>query len=180
MEEIIEITKLDMENAIESMKKRFLNIRAGRANVSILDGIVVNYYGADTPLRQIANIFVPEARQIAIKPYDKNALAGIEKAIYGSNLGLTPNNNGEMIILSFPPLTEEKRKEFVKEVKVIAEEARVCLRNVRQDSNNTIRDLKLPEDEEKRAIERIQLVVNDYNKKIDDLLKEKEVELMTI
>ncbi|MDD4028018.1 MAG: ribosome recycling factor [Bacilli bacterium] len=180
MEEIIEITKQDMQNAIESMQKRFANIRAGRANVSILDNIVVNYYGSDTPLRQIANVYVPEARQIAIKPYDKSALAGIEKAIYESNLGLTPNNNGELIILAFPPLTEERRKEFVKDVKGIAEETRVSLRNIRQDSNNAIRDLKLPEDEEKRGVERIQLVVNDYNKKIDDLLKEKEVELMTI
>ena len=180
MEEIIEITKQDMQNAIESMQKRFANIRAGRANVSILDNIVVNYYGSDTPLRQIANVYVPEARQIAIKPYDKSALAGIEKAIYESNLGLTPNNNGELIILAFPPLTEERRKEFVKDVKGIAEETRVSLRNIRQDSNNAIRDLKLPEDDEKRGVERIQLVVNDYNKKIDDLLKEKEVELMTI
>lgn len=180
MEDIILKTKERMENAIETMKKRFTNIRAGRANVSILDNIVVNYYGVDTPLRQMANVFIPEAREIAIKPYDKNALSNIEKAIYESNLGLTPNNNGEMIILAFPPLTEERRKEFVKEVKSMAEEARVSLRNIRQDSNNDVRNLKLPEDEEKRGVERIQTVVNDYNKKIDEILKEKETELMTI
>lgn len=180
MEDIIELTKSEMNDAIMAMQKRFSNIRAGRANVSILDNVMVNYYGTDTPLRQVANVYVPEARQIAIKPYDKSALAGIEKAIYESNLGLTPNNNGELIILAFPPLTEEKRKEFVKEVKGMAEDSRVTLRTIRQDSNNAIRDLKLPEDEEKSKTERVQTIVNEYNKKIDDLLKEKETELMTI
>lgn len=180
MEEIINLTKEDMNIAIDNMKKRFSNVRAGRANTSILDGILVSYYGVDTPLISLATISIPEARQISIKPFDKSCLANIEKAIFESNLGLTPNNNGEHIILAFPPLTEERRKEFVKQVKEIAEDAKVVIRNIRQDSNNEIKKSELPEDEEKRGIDRIQTLVNDYNKKIEDLLKEKETELLTI
>jgi ribosome recycling factor len=180
MDSVINLTKQEMNKVIDCMLKRFSNVRAGRANPAILDGVMVSYYGFDTPLIQLATISIPEARQIMIKPFDKSSLSNIEKAIYESNLGLTPNNNGETIILVFPPLTEERRKEFVKDVKGMAEEAKIALRNVRQDGINDIRKLALPEDEEKRGEERVQDLVNEYNKKVEEQLKAKETELMTV
>lgn len=180
MEEVLKFTKEKMDKAIENMQKRFINVRAGRANASILDGVLVNYYGVDTPLIQLATISVPEARQLQIKPFDRSSISNIEKAIYEANIGLTPNNNGEVIILVFPALTEDRRKEFVKQVKEMAEEAKIALRNIRQEAKSDIEDLKLPEDEEKRGEERVQTLINDYNKKVDELLKIKENELMTI
>lgn len=169
-----------MDRAIENMEKRFSNVRAGRASASILEGVTISYYGADTPLLHVANISVPEARTIAIKPFDKNNLGAIEKAIFESNLGLTPNNNGEQIILNFPPLTEEKRLDFVKQVKVMAEDAKVAIRTIRQDVNNSIKKLEISEDLKDREIDKVQEVVNLYNQKIEDKLKEKEKELLTI
>jgi ribosome recycling factor len=180
MDSVINLTKEKMEASIANMQKRFSNVRAGRANPSILDGVQVSYYGVPTPLMQLATISVPEARQISIKPYDKSCLSNIEKAIYESNLGLTPNNNGEMIFLVFPPLTEERRKEFVKQVKEMAEETKIALRNIRQESIEDIKQLELPEDEEKRGSERVQNLINDYNKKVEEQLKVKENELMTL
>ena len=180
MNEILEETELNMESAIENMEKRFTNVRAGRANPAILDGVIVSYYGAPTPLKQLANISIPEARQLMIKPFDKSILGGIEKAIFEANLGLTPNNNGECIFLVIPPLTEERRKELVKQVKQMAEEARIALRNIRQDANTGIKNLKLPEDVEKEGNNEVQELINKYNKVIDEKLKVKEQELMTI
>lgn len=180
MENTISLTKQKMEKVIDTMQKRFTTVRAGRANASILDGIQVNYYGTDTPLMQLATISVPEARQIMIKPFDKGSISNIEKAIFEANIGLTPNNNGEHISLFFPPLTEERRKEFVKQVKEMSEEAKISLRTIRQDANNDIKKLEISEDEQKRGVERIQLLINDYNKKVEDQLKAKENELMTV
>ena len=169
-----------MEESITSMEKRFLNVRAGRANPGILDGIMVEYYGAPTPLKQLANISIPEARQLSIKPVDKSILGDIEKAIFEANIGLTPNNNGEVIFLVIPALTEDRRRELVKQVKQIAEEAKIALRNIRQDTNNDIKKEKLPEDIEKQGNEEVQELINKYNKKVDESLKIKEQELMTI
>ena len=169
-----------MEESITSMEKRFLNVRAGRANPGILDGIMVEYYGAPTPLKQLANISIPEARQLSIKPFDKSILGDIEKAIFEANIGLTPNNNGEVIFLVIPALTEDRRRELVKQVKQIAEEAKIALRNIRQDINNDIKKEKLPEDIENRGNEEVQELINKYNKKIEEALKVKEQELMTI
>ena len=179
-EEILLECETRMEEAIDALDKRFLNVRAGRANASMLDGIMVEYYGVPTPLKQLANISVPEARQLSIKPFDKNILSGIEKAIFEANLGITPNNNGEVIFLVIPALTEDRRKELVKQVKNIAEEGKIALRNIRQDANNDIKKEKLPEDVEKEASEEVQELINKYNKLIDDKLKVKESELMTI
>ena len=170
----------DMEEAIKAMEKRFTNVRAGRANPSMLDGINVEYYGTLTPLKQLANISVPEARQLSIKPFDKSILGDIEKAIFEANIGLTPNNNGEVIFLVIPALTEERRRELVKQVKTIAEEAKINLRNIRQDANSDLKKLKLPEDEEKSGNEEVQELINKYNKIVADKLKVKEEELMTI
>lgn len=169
-----------MEETIETLDKRFVNVRAGRANPSMLDGIMVEYYGVATPLKQLANISVPEARQLSIKPFDKGVLGDIEKSIFEANIGITPNNNGEAIFLVIPALTEERRKELVKQVKQIAEEGKIALRNIRQDANNDIKKLKLPEDLEKSGNEDVQELIGKYNKFVEERLKVKEEELMTI
>ena len=180
METILLNAEEKMENTISSLETRFTNVRAGRANPNMLDGVSVEYYGTPTPLKQLANISIPEARQLMIKPFDKSILGGIEKAIFEANLGVTPNNNGECIFLVIPPLTEERRKELVKQVKQMAEEAKIALRNIRQDANTGIKNLKLPEDTEKEGNNEVQELINKYNKVIDEKLKVKEQELMTI
>lgn len=180
LDELLMMCEERMEESIASMEKRFIHVRAGRANPSMLDGIMVEYYGVPTPLKQLANISIPEARQLSIKPFDKSILNAIEKAIFEANIGLTPNNNGEVIFLVIPALTEDRRKELVKQVKQIAEEAKIALRNIRQDTNNDIKKVKLPEDIEKQGNEEVQDLINQYNKKIDEALKVKEQELMTI
>ena len=180
MEEILLITEEKMLSAIDTMEKRFNNIRAGRANPSILDSVVVSYYGVDTPLKQLANISIPEARQLAIKPFDKGCLPAIEKAIYESNIGLTPNNNGEIIILNIPPLTEETRRDYVKQAKAIAEDAKIALRNIRQDANSDIKKLEIPEDSVKDGMDEVQELINKYNKVIDEKTKIKEEDLMSV
>ena len=180
MNEILDETELRMQEAIENMEKRFTNIRAGRANPAILDGVMVSYYGVPTPIKQLANISIPEARQLMIKPFDKSALGAIEKGIYEANIGLTPNNNGETIILNIPALTEETRKEYVKQAKTVAEEAKIALRNIRQDSNNDSKKLELPEDDIKYCQDQVQEIITKYNKIVDDKLSTKENELMSV
>ena len=180
MEEILMETEIKMTNSIESLEKRFTNIRAGRANPKILDGVMVNYYGVDTPLKQLATISVPEARQLCIKPFDKSCLPNIEKAIFEANIGLTPNNNGEMVILNIPVLTEDTRKEYVKQANKMAEECRIALRNIRQDSNNDIKKLEITDDEKKALQEEVQELINKFNKIVDEKAKDKEKELMSI
>ncbi len=179
MDDILISTEESMKNAITNMEKRFTNIRAGRANPAMLDGIFVNYYGTDTSLKQLATISIPEARQLCIKPFDRSSIGAIEKAIYESNIGITPNNNGEMIILNIPALTEETRKGYVKQAKEYAEDCKIALRNIRQDSNNSIKKLEIPEDLEKQGIEEVQELINKYNKIVDEKLKVKESELMS-
>jgi len=180
METILLNAEEKMESTISSLEHKFTNVRAGRANPSMLDGITVEYYGVPTQLKQLANISIPEARQLMIKPFDKSVLAGIEKAIFEANLGVTPNNNGECVFLVIPPLTEDRRKELVKQVKGLAEEGRIALRNIRQEANTAIKNLKLPEDTEKQGNEEVQELINKYNKVIDEKLKEKEQDLMSI
>ncbi len=174
MDDILNLAEGQMKDAIVSMEKRFANVRAGRASASIVNGVLVSYYGVDTPLQQLANISIPEARQICIKPYDKSCLSAIEKAIYESNIGLTPNNNGEVIILNIPPLTEETRREYVKQVKAMAEEAKIALRNIRQDANNDIKRLELTDDDKKAGNEDVQELIDKFNKLVEEKLKEKE------
>lgn len=169
-----------MKKAIDVMENRFLNVRAGRANPRILDKVEVEYYGVSTPLIQLATISVPEARKLVIKPFDRNSINAIEKGIFEANIGLTPNNNGETIMLVIPELTEERRKEYVKEAKTLAEEAKIALRNIRQDANSDIKKLEIPEDDQKRAQEDVQELINKYNKIVDEKLKVKEDELMSI
>ena len=176
---ILDVTD-KMDKTIENLGKKFATVRAGRANPSSLDGVMVDYYGSMTPLKQLATISVPEARQLLIKPFDKSCLGAIEKAILASNLGYNPGNDGETIRIVIPELTEERRRELAKQVKAIAEEAKVSIRNIRHDGLEDIKKLELPEDEEKGMEKDIQDLVNEYNKKIDTILKEKENELLTV
>ena len=169
-----------MEKALLNLEKRFATVRAGRANPSSLDGVMVEYYGSMTPLKQLATISVPEARQLLIKPFDRGSLKNIEKAILTSNLGYNPGNDGETIRIIIPELTEERRKELVKQVKAISEEGKVAIRNIRREAMDDIEKLELSEDEEKGIEKDIQDVVNEYNKKVEAKLKEKEQELLTV
>lgn len=180
IEDILTNTELEMTEAIENLEKRFTNIRAGRANPAMLDGVMVNYYGSDTPLKQLATISIPEARQLMIKPFDKSSIGAIEKGIFEANIGLTPNNNGEVVILNIPALTEETRREYVKQAKGYAEDCRIVLRNIRQDANKAIDKLEVPEDDAKNGQEEVQELINKYNKVVDERFKEKETELMTV
>ena len=180
MNDILNETENRMKSAIENMEKRLTNIRAGRANPSLLDGVMVNYYGVDTPLKQLATISIPEARMLQIKPYDKSTLGLLEKAIYEANIGLTPNNNGEVIILNIPALTEETRREYVKQAKSCSEDCKIALRNIRQDANNDIKKLEIPEDDIKAGIDDVQELINKYNKIVDEKFKEKEKDLMSV
>lgn len=180
MDEIILEVEEKMTSAVEAMERRFTNIRAGRANPAMLDHVMVSYYGVATPLKQLATISIPEARQLCIKPYDKSSLGAIEKGIFEANLGLTPNNNGEVVILNIPALTEETRREYVKQAKGIAEECKIALRNARQDGNNAIKKLDIPEDDVKYAENEVQELIAKYNKTVDEKLKIKEEELMSV
>ena len=160
MEEILLETEERMNSTIENMEKRLLNIRAGRANPAILDGVMVEYYGVPTPLIQLATISIPEARMLQVKPFDRSSIGALEKAIFEANIGITPNNNGEVIILNIPALTEETRREYVKQAKTIAEECKIALRNIRQDANNDIKKLEITEDEIKTGQEEVQELIN--------------------
>ena len=169
-----------IEKALENLDKRFATVRAGRANPSSLDGIMVEYYGSMTPLKQLATISVPEARQLLIKPFEKSCLSGIEKAILASNLGYNPGNDGETIRIVIPELTEDRRRELVKQVKALGEEAKVSVRNIRHEALEDIEKAELPEDQEKSMEKEIQDMVNEANKKIEAKFKEKEQELLTV
>ncbi len=178
--DIIPKSKEQFDKAIEALEKKFTTVRAGRANPSSLDGVMVSYYGSMTPLKQLTTISVPEGNQLLIKPFDKSCLAEIEKAILAANLGYTPNNDGETIRIIIPALTEERRKELTKQVKMLAEEGKVRIRNIRHEAMEKIEKEKLPEDVEKGLEKQIQDLVNTYNKKVEELLKEKEQELLTV
>ena len=178
--DVIKETEEKMKKAVEAMEKRFQTVRAGRANPSSLDGVMVNYYGSMTPLKQLATISVPEARQLLIKPFDKSCLSAIEKAIFESNLGYTPGNDGETIRIVIPMLTEDRRKELVKQVKAMSEDGKVAIRNIRHDALEDLEVLELPEDVEKAKSNEIQNLVNEYNKIIEEKLKEKNEELLTV
>ncbi|MDN5304665.1 MAG: ribosome recycling factor [Fusobacteriaceae bacterium] len=173
-----------MDKAVEATKHKFASIRAGRANVSMLDGIKVNQYGSDMPLNQVANLSAPEARLLVIDPWDKSIIKEIEKVIVNSNLGLTPNNDGKVIRLQIPELTAERRKEYAKLAKKEAEEGKVAIRNVRKDTNNKLRklekDSEITEDDLKRYEADVQKLTDEYIKKIDELYAKKEKEITTV
>ena len=172
-------TEQKMQKAIDILDERLKQIRAGRANPAMLKGIQVEYYGAKTPIESLANITVPEARQLFIKPFDKSCLKDMEKAIQEANLGINPTNNGEMLIMTVPELTQDRRREYVKDASKMVEEAKVAIRKVRQEENEDVKALELPEDEEKQELENIQELTNKYIKICDDKMKEKETELLS-
>ena len=168
--------KNKMSKVIDNLESRYTTIRAGRANPNILNGIMVEYYGNPTPIQSLATISVPEARVLSIKPFDKSSLKNMEKAIHEANLGIAPTNNGEVIMLTIPELTGETRKEYVKQAMKMAEEARIALRNVRQDENNRIKkDESLREDERDMCLDIVQELIDKYNKIVDEKFKEKEL-----
>jgi ribosome recycling factor len=171
-------TEEKMISTIENLKERLTNIRAGRANPAMLNGIMVLYYGTPTPIQSVASFSVPEAKELIVKPFDRSTLKDIERAINEANIGITPVNNGEIIILQVPDLTEDRRKEYVKMANSLGEDAKVALRNIRQDAKEDILGLELPEDEEKKEINDIQDLINKYNKLVDEEIKNKEQELM--
>lgn len=173
--------ELKMIHALETMDARLLTIRAGRASATLINGINVDYYGVSTPIQSLANITVPEAKTLMIKPFDRSCLKDIVKAINEANIGINPTDNGETVILTIPSLTEDRRKEYVKQAKQIAEETKVALRKVRQEANDAIKnDESITEDIEKTMLDEVQKLIADYNKKVDEKLKEKEEELMAI
>jgi ribosome recycling factor len=173
-----------MDKTVDVMSKEFSNVRTGRANAGLLDGIKVSYYGGEVPLQQIASVSVVEGRSLEIKPYDSSALAEIEKAIFQANLGLTPQNDGKLVRLSFPPLTEERRKELAKSVKKLAEDAKVSLRNIRRDANDKVKAAAkaktVSEDQAKDAETQIQKHTDAVIKKVDDMAGKKEHEVLTL
>lgn len=176
--------KANMEKSLDSLKREFGKVRTGRASISLLDGIKVNYYDVPTPLNQIASLNIPESRSITIQPWDKQIIGEIEKAILKSELGLTPINDGNIIRINIPILTEDRRKQLVKLVKKMAEEGKVAIRNIRRDTNENLKQLKkdkeLSEDETRRKQSKIQEITDEFIKNIDELLKHKEEEIMEI
>ena len=173
-----------MEKAINALKKEYAGIRTGRANPLILDKVVVDYYGVPTPLRQISQVSVQDGQTLVISPYDKSILKEIEKAMIKAELGITPNSDGMVIRLTFPPLTEDRRKEISKEVKKVGEEAKVAVRNIRRDMTDDLKKLEksenLPEDTVKDTQDEIQKLTDKYIKIVDENAAEKEKEVMTV
>lgn len=184
VDDIMEQAEERMMHAIDSLSTAFSSVRTGRANAKVLDKIKVEYYGALTPINQIAGIHTPDAHLLVIEPWDKSALKSIEKAIMESNLGVTPSNDGSVIRLPFPALTEERRRELVKQCKTYAEEARVAVRNARRDANTAIekavKNENLPEDEERRAEAEVQKLTDRYIEEVESVFKKKEAEVMEI
>lgn len=172
--------KNKMNKVIENLESRFVTIRAGRANPNILNGIMVDYYGTPTPIQSLATISIPEARVLSIKPFDKSSLKNMEKAIHEANLGIAPTNNGEVIMLTVPELTGETRRDYVRQASSMAEEAKIALRNVRQDENNKIKKSEMTDDEKDMCLEIVQDLINKYNKIVEEKFKEKEIELTSI
>lgn len=177
---ILDDTNERMTKTIESFQRDLSTVRTGRANPSMLDRVMVSYYGSPTPVNQIAGISVVEGRQLVIKPYDKSSIKDIEHGIYEANLGLTPQNDGEIIRIMVPALTEERRKEFAKNVWKFAENAKVSVRNIRRDSNDEIKKTDASEDEIKDGQERVQKLTDKFVKEIDEIAKVKEKDIMTV
>jgi ribosome recycling factor len=186
MEEIqllIEEAKELMQKAVEHTASELLKVRAGKAMPNLLEGIIVNYYGSSTPIQQVASITTPDARTLTIKPWERNLISEIEKAIINSDLGLAPQNNGELVMLTIPPLTEERRKNLVKQVKNDCENGKISIRTVRKDTNDALRKLQkegASEDEIKRAEDTVQKLTDTYSAKIDEQFAKKEAEVMKV
>lgn len=183
IEQIHQDAENRMKKAIGATQNELASIRTGRANAQLLDRISVDYYGTPTPLRQMSNISTPDGQSLVIQPYDKSAMADIERAIAKSDLGLTPNNDGSVIRLSIPALTEDRRKEMVKQVKKYGEEGKVAIRNIRRDAQDAVKKLEkeenLPEDEIKRQLDEVQKLTDRYTGQMEKVVAEKEQELLS-
>ena len=184
VEEIFEDLNERMGKSIESLRREYSRLRTGRASLSLLDGIRVSYYDTPTPLNQMASLAVPEPRLIVIQPWDKTAIGDIEKAILKSELGLTPMNDGKVIRIAIPPLTEERRKELVKVARKMAEDNKVAIRNIRRDANDMLKDLKtekeITEDDLYRSQDEVQKITDDFISQVDELCETKEKEILEI
>jgi len=184
MEAMVKDTSARMERSIEAFRKELGKVRTGRASFSLLDGVKVDYYGTPTPLQQVGTLSVPESRLITVTPWDTKMIGPIEKAIQGSGLGLNPSSDGKMVRIPIPPLTEERRKELAKMVRKMAEDARVAVRNVRREAIEKLKDREkkkeISEDVVKRGQERIQKETDAHVKKIDEILKSKEQEILEV
>ena len=180
MDFIVDAAKEQMTAAIDHLEKELLNIRAGKANPVMLSSITINYYGTQTPLNQVANVNTPDARTLSIQPWEKNLIGEIEKAILVANLGFTPMNNGESIIINIPPLTEERRKQLVKLAKSEAENAKVSIRNARKDANQDIKKSDSSEDVQKNYEIDIQELTDSSIQKVDQIMSLKEKEILTV
>lgn len=180
IEFIIDTAKEAMENAIKHLEKQLVNIRAGKASPAMLGSVMVDYYGSQTPLNQVANVNTPDGRTISVQPWEKSMLQEIERGIMVANLGFNPMNNGETIIINVPPLTEERRKELAKQAKSEAEDAKIGVRNARKDAMNEIKKTDVSEDVQKNSEIDIQELTDSYVKKIDQILDIKENEIMTV
>ena len=184
VDEILRDARSAMEKAVEAFRHEIASVRTGRASSALLDHIRVEYYGSNVPLNQVATIGVPEPRLITIQPWDKSAISSIEKSILGSNLGIQPSNDGSIIRLPIPQLTEDRRKELVKRVRAMAEEVRISIRNARRDANDMLKEAQkegeVPEDDAKRGHDQAQKLTDDYIQTIDGVLKEKEKEIMEV
>ena len=177
---ITESTKESMDSSMNHLEKELLNIRAGKANPVMLNAVKVEYYGTPTPISQVANINTPDARTLSIQPWEKDLLPEIEKGILQANLGFNPMNNGESLIINIPPLTEERRRELVKLVKVEAENTKIAIRNARKDANNEIKKIDSSEDLKKNAEIDIQELTDQYISKVDGIIGVKEKEILTV
>lgn len=178
---ILDSAKESMDNAIKHLEKQFVNIRAGKASPAMLGSVMVNYYGSQTPITQVANINTPDGRTITVQPWEKKMIQEIEKGIQIANLGFNPMNNGDLIIISVPPLTEERRRDLAKQAKSEAEDAKIGIRSARKDANNDIKKSEdISEDLKKNAEVDIQKMTDSYVRKIDELFDAKEKEIMTV
>jgi ribosome recycling factor len=180
---VLEDASDKMDKALDHLDRELSKVRAGKANPKMLDGVMVDYYGSMTPLAQVANINTPDPRTIAIQPWEKGMIPVIEKAIMAANLGMNPDNNGELVRINVPPLTEERRKELVKMAKKLAEDSRIGVRNARREAMDEFKKLLkagLPEDMEKDAADQAQKLTDRYMKKVDEMLEAKEKDIMTI
>ena len=182
--DVIKDARPRMEAVIEDVRRKLATVRTGRAAVSLLDNVMVEYYGTLTPLNQMASVHVPEPQMLTVQPWDQTQLGAIEKAIRAADLGLNPSNDGKLVRIPIPPLTEERRKQLAKQVHEIAEEHRTAVRNIRRDSNDRLKkllkDKTISEDNERDGLDEIQKMTNTYIGKIDDLMKSKETEILSV
>jgi ribosome recycling factor len=182
--DVIKDTRPRMDTVIEDFRRKLATIRTGRAAVSLLDSVMVDYYGTSTPLIQLASVHAPEPQMLTVQPWDQTQVPAVEKAIRASDLGLNPSNDGKLVRIPIPPLTEERRKQLAKQVHEIAEDHRTAIRNIRRDANERLKrmlkDKQISEDNERDGLEEVQKLTNSYIGKIDDLTKSKEHELTSV